>query len=92
MIWTDYEDKEKASVILILFSASPQLKNRCQRLWEGDLSQVLLDSFSLFVICLDELWLQAQDIVDTARQKFGDMELVSVLEQSFFLFWRSYAN
>ena len=40
------------------------------------MAEILVDPFSLFVICLDELWMQSQDIVDTTRREFGDMELV----------------
>ena len=38
---------------------------------------VLVDPFSLFVICFDELWLQAQQIVDKVADVFGTMERVS---------------
>ncbi|KAL9020483.1 MAG: hypothetical protein Q9185_002256 [Variospora sp. 1 TL-2023] len=50
------------------------MRDRCQRLWETDLSGVLTDPFSLFVICLDELWLQAQDVVRAVGGEFNKME------------------
>ena len=77
MRWSDCHDKDKASVILLVFSASPELINRCQRLWSTDLSGVLRDPFSLFVVCLDELWLQALGIVKIVFDEFGKMERVS---------------
>ena len=77
MRWSDCHDKDKASVVLLVFSASPELINRCERLWSTDLSGVLLDPFSLFVVCLDELWLQALGIVKIVSDEFGKMERVS---------------
>lgn len=77
MRWDNSDNKDTASVALILFSASDKLRNRCQRLWETDMSMVLVDPFSLFVICFDELWLQAQEIVDDVASVFGTMERVS---------------
>ena len=77
MRWDNSDNKDTASVTLILFSFSSQLRNRCQRLWETDMSRVLVDPFSLFVICFDELWLQAQQIVDKVAGVFGTMERVS---------------
>ncbi|KAL8916824.1 MAG: hypothetical protein Q9172_006087 [Xanthocarpia lactea] len=38
------------------------------------MSEILVDPFSLLVICLDELWLQSQRIVDIVRKIFGDKE------------------
>lgn len=67
-------------MILVVFSASPELRDRCQRLWNTELSGVLIDPFSLFVICLDELWLQAQGIVKIVGDEFSRMERVSQLE------------
>ncbi|KAL8855914.1 MAG: hypothetical protein Q9178_007480 [Gyalolechia marmorata] len=74
MRWSNCHDKDKASVVLVIFSASPELRDRCERLWRTDLSEILVDPFSLLVICLDELWLQAQRIVEIVRQVFGDVE------------------
>ena len=77
MRWSNCHDKDKAAVNLIIFSASPELRDRCQRLWNGDLSGVLVDPFSLFVVCLDELWLQALGIVKLVGDEFSKMERVS---------------
>lgn len=38
----------------------------------------LVDPFSLYVIVLDELWLQAESIVNGVREVFGLMERVRV--------------
>lgn len=77
MRWDHCHDKDQASVVLVIFSASPELRDRCHRLWDTDLSGVLVDPFSLFVICLDELWLQAQSIGWILGDVFGRMERVS---------------
>ena len=78
MRWSNFHDKHKASVNLVIFSASPELRDRLQRLWDTDmLSEVLVDPFSLLVICMDELWLQAQGIVKIVREQFSKMERVS---------------
>ena len=77
MRWSDCHDKDTAFVTLVIFSASLELRNRLQRLWDNDLSDVLVDPFSLFVICLDELWLQAQGIVRMVGAEFNRMERVS---------------
>lgn len=82
MRWSDPQDINSASVTLVIFSASIELRDRLQRLWDGDLSEVLVDPFSLFVICLDELWLQAQGIVSMVGAEFNRMERVSYPEQS----------
>lgn len=68
-------------MVLVIFSASPELRDRCQRLWDTQLSGVLVDPFSLFVICLDEFWLQAQGIVKVVGDEFSKMERVSQLEE-----------
>lgn len=88
MRWSNCHDKDKASAVLVIFSASPELRNRCQRLWDTDLSLVLVDPFSLFVICLDELWLQAQGIVKIVGDEFSNMERVSQLEGQYKPFQR----
>lgn len=72
--WDNCDDKDKATVTLLIFSASSEMRDRCQRLWETDLSNVLIDPFALFVICLDELWLQAQGIVRTLSAEFSKVE------------------
>ena len=77
MRWSHFQNRNKASVNLVIFSASPELRERCRRLWNTDLSGVLVDPFSLFVICLDELWLQAQGIVKITGDVFSKMERVS---------------
>lgn len=82
MRWNDCHEGDKASVTLVVFSASPELRARCQGLWNNDLSGVLVDPFSLLVICMDELWLQAQGIVRDVSDIFGRMERVSQPNQS----------
>ena len=77
MRWSHCHDSDKAFVNLVVFSASPELRERCRRLWDTDLFGVLVDPFSLFVICLDELWLQAQGIVKITGDVFSKMERVS---------------
>ncbi len=81
MRWNDCNDKNRVCVTLLIFSASPELRDRCQRLWDTELHGVLLDPFSLFVICLDELWLQAQGIVRIVGDEFSKMERVSQSEE-----------
>ena len=77
MRWSNCHDRNKASVVLIVFSASPELRDRCQRLWNTELSGLIMDPFGLFVICLDELWLQAMGIVKIVGDEFSKMERVS---------------
>ena len=77
MKWSNCHDIDKASVVLVIFSASPELRDRLQRLWKSDLSRVIMDPFSLFVICMDEFWLQAMGIVKIVGDLFGKMERVS---------------
>lgn len=77
MRWSNCHDNSRASVILVIFSASPEMRDRCQRLWNTELSGVLVDPFGLFVICLDELWLQSQGIVKVVGDEFSKMERVS---------------
>ena len=81
MRWSNCHDKDKASVVLVIFSASPELRDRCERLWRTEMSEILVDPFGLLVICLDELWLQSQRIVDIVRKIFGDKERVCLLEE-----------
>ncbi|KAI4192861.1 MAG: hypothetical protein LQ346_004127, partial [Caloplaca aetnensis] len=50
------------------------MRDRFKRLWKTDLSKVPVDPFSLFVICLDELWLQAQGTVRAVSDVFNAME------------------
>lgn len=82
MRWSNCHNEDQASVTLVIFSASPELRARFQRLWSTDLSAILVDPFSLFVICLDELWLQAMIIVNIIGDVYGKMERVSHFEQS----------
>ncbi len=77
MRWNNCNDQDRVCVTLVIFSASPELRDRCQRLWDTELHGILLDPFSLFVICLDELWLQAQGIVRIVGDEFSKMERVS---------------
>ena len=77
MQWSNCQDNDQASVVLVIFSASPELRDRLQRLWKSDLSRVIMDPFSLFVICMDELWLQAMGIVKIVGDVFSKMERVS---------------
>ncbi|KAL8773577.1 MAG: hypothetical protein Q9209_001682 [Squamulea sp. 1 TL-2023] len=74
MRWNNCNDNDLATVTLIFFSFSQELRDRCQRLWETDVSMVLVDPFSLFVICFDELWLQAQSIVRNVGTVFNRLE------------------
>lgn len=63
--------------MLIVFSASPGLRARFERLYSNpDWEVALVDPFSLYVIILDELWLQAESIVNGVREVFGVMERV----------------
>ena len=80
MRWSDCQDRDKASVSLVIFSPPPKLRDRCELLWQTDLSVILEDPFSFFVICLDELWLQSQEIVSNVGDVFGVMERVSQQE------------
>lgn len=75
--WSNCHDKDNAFVVLVIFSASQELKDRFRVMWELELSGVLVDPFSLVVICLDQMWLQAQGIVSNVGSVFGEMERVS---------------
>lgn len=77
MRWSNCHDEKRAAVALVIFSASPELRDRLERLWTTELSDILVDPFSLFVICMDQFWLQAQRTVTTVQQIFGQMERVS---------------
>ena len=77
MRWSDCYNRDKASVTLIIFSAPPELRDRYQELWDKNLSDVLTDPFSLFVICLDELFLQANVVIRIVGDEFSGMERVS---------------
>lgn len=74
MRWSNCVDKDRATVNLVIFSASLELRDRIQRLWNSDISNALVDPFSLFVICLDELWMQAMGIVRIVGDEFSNME------------------
>ena len=75
--WNECDDLKKAAVTLIVFSASPGLRARFERLRNSPEWEVaLIDPFSLYVIILDELWLQAESIANKVREVFGNMERV----------------
>ncbi|KAL6715238.1 hypothetical protein ACLMJK_007502 [Lecanora helva] len=74
MRWRDCDTSDKASVTLLIFSASLELRQRYLDLWKNDLSAILVDPYSLLVVCLDELWKQAQSIVRVVSDEFSDME------------------
>lgn len=76
MKWSDCDDIDKSCVTLLIFSAPSELIDRFERLWDQDPSSVLLDPFSLFNICFDELWLQSQSVVQVVQAVFGRMERV----------------
>ena len=60
-----------------MFSASPELRARFERLHNSpDWEVALIDPFSLYVVVLDELWLQAESIANKVREVFGYMERV----------------
>ena len=80
MRWSGCHNKDRSSVAIVIFSASPELRDRCQRLRDIDRIQILEDPFSLFAICLDELWLQAQGTFHVIQEVFGQMERVSASE------------
>ena len=80
MRWVDYHDWDKARVAIVIFSAPPRLKDRCKRIWTTEPANILTDPFSLFVICLDELWLQSQGIVRIIGDELSKMEDVSLLK------------
>ncbi|MCJ1270366.1 hypothetical protein MMC22_010262 [Lobaria immixta] len=73
--WIDFNDFKKAAVTLIVFSASPQLRKRFERLHSNsDWEVTLVDPFSLYIIVLDELWLQAESMMNRVSGVFGSME------------------
>ncbi len=75
--WNDCYQASSATVTLIVFSASPELLDRFQSLWTNtDWQMTLVDPFSLYVIILDELWLQAESIARGVAEVFGVMERV----------------
>ncbi len=76
MRWSNCHDRDRASVALVIFSASPELRDRLERLWAAEISGVLVNPWSLFVICLDELWLESQSTVANVQHVFGQMERV----------------
>ena len=77
MRWSDCYNRDKSSVTLIIFSAPPELRDRYQGLWNNNLLDVFTDPFSLFVICLDELWLQANRVIKVVGDEFSEMEKAS---------------
>ncbi|MCJ1470845.1 hypothetical protein MMC07_009492 [Pseudocyphellaria aurata] len=73
--WKTCDNFQKAAVTLIVFSASPELRERLGRLHVNpDWEVTLVDPYSLYVIVLDEIWLQAESITNGVRQVFGFME------------------
>lgn len=75
--WNDCDDRDKATATLIVFSASPELRARFESLFlNPDWTIALVDPFSLYVIVLDELWLQADGIMRKVAEVFNGMETV----------------
>lgn len=75
--WNDCDDRDMATATLIVFSASPELRARFERLcMNPDWTVALVDPFSLYVIVLDELWLQADGIMNKVAEVFSSMETV----------------
>lgn len=75
--WNDCHDRNMATATLIVFSASPELRARFERLClNPDWTIALVDAFSLYVIVLDELWLQADGIMKKVADVFNGMETV----------------
>ena len=75
--WNDCDDRDMATATLIVFSASPELRARFERLClNPDWTVALVDPFSLYVIVLDELWLQADGIMKKVADVFNGTETV----------------
>lgn len=75
--WNDCGDPNVVTATLIVFSASPELRARFESLClNSDWTVALVDAFSLYVIVLDELWLQADRITKKLGGVFNDMESV----------------
>ena len=75
--WNTCDNRDLATATLIVFSASPELRARFQRLiLNPEWTVALVDPFSLYVIVLDELWLQADGIVNKVLKVFNGMETV----------------
>lgn len=72
--WTSCKDVAKACVTLIVFSAPFELIDRCQRLWDQNPESILVDPFSLFAICADEMFLQSQGVLSSLQSVFGGVE------------------
>lgn len=76
--WNDCKDRDRATATLLMFSASPELRARFERLYlNPDWTVALVDPFSLYAIVLDELWLQADGIMKKVADVFNGMETVS---------------
>ena len=75
--WSNCNDPLMSAATLIVFSANPGLRARFEQLTSNsEWTSVLIDPFSLYVIVLDELWLQAEGIVRDVSDVFGLMERV----------------
>lgn len=75
--WNDCHHRNMATATLIVFSASPELRARFERLClNPDWTIALVDAFSLYVIVLDELWLQVDGIMKKVADVFNGMETV----------------
>ena len=61
---------------LVIFSAPPLLKSRLQALFGTNLTHILQDPFALYIICIEELWRQAQGVYGRVRDIFGGIEKV----------------
>lgn len=75
--WNTCDNRDLATATLVVFSASPELRARFQRLiLNPEWIVALVDPFSLYVIVLDELWLQADGIMKKVAEVFNGMETV----------------
>lgn len=75
--WNTCDNRDLATATLIVFSASPELRARFERLiLNPEWTVALVDPFSLYVIVLDELWLQADGIMKKVAEVFNGMETV----------------
>lgn len=81
--WNDCDDRNIATATLIVFSASPELCARFERLClNPEWTVALVDPFSLYVIVLDELWLQADGIMKKVAEVFNGIETVRTYNSS----------
>ena len=76
--WDDRASRDTSNVTFVIFSPSLELDQRLQQIWQsGRQGPILEDPFSLYVIALDELWSQAENVLRTAQVVFGHVESVS---------------